>query len=266
MGHSVKLTKNLTTKQLAFYKTLDEQDTQFFSLGQVEEQYAPQYGNMNEVVENLVHKGLLDRVERGKFVRTNFYDELAMIRLLVPDGALAYWSALNRHGLTEQFPNVIFVQTTKLKESKLYRGVPYQFIKVLPRKMTGIEQSGYGDHTFWITSVEKTILDCLDLPEYSGGFPVVVKAIARAKLHGSMLIEYSQAIGSQSAMKRLAFILESLGKKGVASFLKYAAKKLNASYSLLDALGPNDGRFDSNWKLRLNVTAEETRALSKTEY
>ena len=266
MGSGVKLTKNLTTKQLAFYKTLDEQDMQFFSLDQVEEQYASQYGNMSEVVENLVHKGLLERVERGKFVRANFYDDLAMIRLLVPDGVLAYWSALNRHGLTEQFPNVIFVQTTKLKESKLYRGVPYQFIKVQPRKMTGAEQSGHGEHAFWITSVEKTILDCLDLPEYSGGFPVVVKAIARAKLQSSKLIEYSEAIGNQAAMKRLAFILEALGKKGVASFLKHAAKNLNASYSLLDALGSNDGRFDSNWKLRLNVTEEDIRALSKTEY
>jgi len=266
MGHSVKLTKNLTTKQLAFYKTLDEQDIQFFSLDQVEEQYALQYGNMNEVVENLVHKGLLDRVERGKFVRANFFDELAMIRLLVPDGVLAYWSALNRHGLTEQFPNVIFVQTTKLKESKLYRGVPYQFIKVQPRKMTGIEESGHSDHAFWITSIEKTILDCLDLPEYSGGFPVVVKAIATAKLQGSKLIEFSKAIGNLAAMKRLAFILETLGKKGVTPFLKYAAKNLNASYSLLDALGPNEGRFNSNWKLKLNVTEEEIKALGKTEY
>jgi len=57
MGNSVKLTKNLTSKQLAFYKTLDERDIQYFSIDQVEEQFSPQYGNVNEVLENLVHTG-----------------------------------------------------------------------------------------------------------------------------------------------------------------------------------------------------------------
>lgn len=89
-----------------------------FSLDMVKKVAARKFSNVNELVENLVHKKILSRIERGKFCRANFRNENVIGCFLVDDGAVAYWSALNKHGLTEQFPNTVFIQTTKLKPSK----------------------------------------------------------------------------------------------------------------------------------------------------
>ena len=62
-------------------------------------------------MENLENKGFLSRIERGKYCLANFRDENVIGSFISGDGAVAYWSTLNYQGLTEQFPNVVFMQT-----------------------------------------------------------------------------------------------------------------------------------------------------------
>ena len=104
---------------------------------------------------------------------------------------MAYWSALNLQGLTEQFSNKVFIQTTKLKKDVEFAGVKYQFVKILPQKRIGITFNGYGNYKYPITDVEKTIVDCFDLPQYSGGFAELIRAFYNANLNADKLIEYS---------------------------------------------------------------------------
>ncbi|TVR88683.1 MAG: hypothetical protein EA411_04185 [Saprospirales bacterium] len=42
-----------------------------------------------------------------------------MNNYLLEDVVVTYWTALNLHGLTEQFPNTVFVQTI-IKKAQLY--------------------------------------------------------------------------------------------------------------------------------------------------
>ncbi|MEB0261776.1 hypothetical protein [Mucilaginibacter sp. 10I4] len=111
MAASVYISKNLTEAQVTFLKLLDEYEIQLFRFEEIEKQIEQQFDNLNEVLENLVHKGLLARIERGKFRRTNFTDENVIGTFVVANSAVAYWSALNQHGLTEQFSNTVFIHT-----------------------------------------------------------------------------------------------------------------------------------------------------------
>ncbi|MDR0894293.1 MAG: hypothetical protein LBN06_03185 [Prevotellaceae bacterium] len=56
---------------------------------------------------------------------------------LARDGVVAYWSALNLHGLTEQFPNSIFIQTSSKRKAAHILGTTYQFVKVDKGMQTG---------------------------------------------------------------------------------------------------------------------------------
>jgi len=257
MASSTYISENLTQNQLALLRLLDDMELDIFSLDELSKTLKGKVKNINEMVENLVHKKLLARIERGKFCRTNFKDELVIGCHLVGDGCVSYWSALNKHGLTEQFPNTVFIQTTKQKAEKTVFGVKYQFVRVAIFKHTGIKTQGFGNHRYKITEVEKTIVDCFDLPEYSGGYAELIRAFNEAKLNAKKLIEYCEAIHNIATTKRMGFLAELLNKKGLKPFVRFAKEKVNTKYNLFDTQGTEKGEFVNEWRLRLNISREE---------
>ncbi|MEZ4799626.1 MAG: hypothetical protein R2809_07615 [Flavobacteriales bacterium] len=222
--------------------------------------------DINEIIENLVHKKILSRIERGKYCSANFRDENVIGCFLVPDGAVAYWSALNLHGLTEQFPNTVFIQTTRIKKDKTVFGVNYQFVKIKVTKRTGIEKQGTGNYTYRLTVKEKTIVDCFDLPQYSGGYSELIRAFSQTDIDQTKLIQYCKAIGNLSVVKRLAFLTELLEKPKMRQFLKYAEGEVNPRYVLMDPFGEEVGAFNSKWKLRLNISEAELLDICNKQY
>ena len=133
MARSTYISENLTQKQIDFMLMLDDYELDIFTLEEVKAQLGDKVDNVNELIENLVHKRIFSRIERGKYCRYNFRDENIIGSFLVSDGAISYWSALHKHGLTEQFPNSVFVQTSKAKKDKTVFGVYYKLSKLSPR-------------------------------------------------------------------------------------------------------------------------------------
>ena len=244
----------LTSHQIDFLKLLDDYEVVIFALDTIEEALEQPIAHLNEVVENLTQKGLLSRIERGKYCRHNFRDELVIGSFLVRDGGIAYWSALNQHGLTEQFANTVFVQTSHEKKAKRIFGVDYRFIKVNSRKVLGYESQGYGNATYSVTDVEKTLVDCFDLPQYSGGYAELLRAFAEAEVGTEKMITYCQATRNIAATKRMGYLAELLEKRGLEPFVYYAKQQVNPKYNLFDPQGPEEGAFVADWKLRLNLS------------
>ena len=257
---------HLTSNQIDFLKLLDDYEVVIFALDTVEEALERPIAHLNEVVENLTQKGLLSRIERGKYCRHNFRDELVIGSFLVRDGGIAYWSALNQHGLTEQFANTVFVQTSQEKKAKRIFGVDYHFVKVHPRKVLGYSQQGYGNATYPMTDVEKTLVDCFDLPQYSGGYAELLRAFAEAEPDAEKMITYCQAIQNIAATKRMGYLAELLEKKGMNEFIRYAQEQVNPKYNLFDPHGADEGRFVADWKLRLNLSEEAILSILDKAY
>lgn len=266
MARSTYLSANLTQPQIDLLLMLDDHELNIFSLEQVKKVVGRKFSNVSELVENLVHKKILSRIERGKFCKANFRDENVIGCFLVEDGAIAYWSALNKHGLTEQFPNTIFIQTTKLKPAKTVFGSRYQFIKIATAKRAGIVTEGFGNSRYAMTDVEKTIVDCFDLPEYSGGYAELLRAFDQADLSPSKLIDYCKAIGNKSATKRMGLLAEMLKPEQLKSFIAFAKKEVNQKYNLFDPAGQDEGEFVNTWRLRLNISRENILNIVSKQY
>src|SRR5699024_1895889 len=139
-------------------------------------------------LRTLIRNEIIIILEKGKYCRHNFRDEYVIGSVLANGGIIAYWSALNTHGLTEQISNTVFVQTPKVKKDKTVLGVHYRFIKVKESKITGVEIMGYGNHSYPITDREKTIIDCFDLPQYAGEFPGLIRAFINHEWEEDKLI------------------------------------------------------------------------------
>lgn len=258
--------ENLTQPQLNLMLLLDEYEMDIFSLEDIKELVPEQEEDVNELIENLVHKKVFSRIQRGKYCRANFRDEKVIGSFLVSDGAIAYWSALNLHGLTEQFPNTIFIQTTKIKKEKKVFGVAYKFVTIAEYKRDGITNEGYGNHSYDITDVEKTIVDCFDLPKYSGGYAELIRAFSQAKLSSEKMIRYCKAVNNIAATKRMGYLAELFEKPGMKTFITYARQQVKEGYNPFDPKGWDTGDYERGWRLRMNISREDLLGIANKIY
>ncbi|WP_148882910.1 type IV toxin-antitoxin system AbiEi family antitoxin domain-containing protein [Thermococcus aciditolerans] len=215
---------------------------------------------LNYYLQELTKEGFLKRIYRGVYAVTPnpaqppVVDDFLLASLIVKPSAVAYWSALNYYGLTEQIPRTTFIQTPKK------RGYPgrisiggrrFRVVTVRPHKFFGLTTIRRGGRNVSITDPEKTLIDCLDKPQYCGGIIEVMKALRNGAFDKETLLAYAERMGSTTVLKRLGFLSERLGLD-LEEEIKIPEKNLR-SFSLLDPTMPPDGRFDRRWGLRVNV-------------
>ncbi|TKS55664.1 type IV toxin-antitoxin system AbiEi family antitoxin domain-containing protein [Mesohalobacter halotolerans] len=266
MADSVYISKNLDEQQLQFMKLLEAYEVLYFNMQNIEQQIGKSFNNLNEILENLVDKELLIRLERSKYAVNNYSNTNVLATFISKNSSIAYWSALHYHNLTERFPNILFVKTTQRKRDTQILGTTVKFITVKNYKNIGIQHIGYGADSFKITDVEMTLIDCFDQPRYAGDFEDLIKAFVSAKLTNSKLVAYAKAYNNIAVTKRLGFLAEHFRAEQLKSFIKFAKSKVNKKYSLIDAGGLEQGEFVSQWKLRLNVSYDNLKAMAQNTY
>jgi len=249
--------KILSSEEIAFIKLIDDNELLFFDFEQIKSLSKQNKVDLQELLSGLTSKKLLFRIEKSKYCIRNFRNIYIIANMLLKDSVIAYWSALNLHRLTEQIPNVVYVQSSNRKSDKKVFNVRYKFIQVKRGKVCGITQMGYGNETFRITDVEKTLLDCFDLPKYSGGYEELIRAFYNAKISSKKLLTYGKQLNNLSVLKRLAFLSELFEMKGFTVFQAEVLKLVNNRYSLLDPIGENGGEFNSKWRIRVNIPKEK---------
>lgn len=213
------------------------------------------------ILSRLEKKGWVERIEKGKYMviplgaRKGEYtlNEFVIGSLLVNPSAIAYWSALNYHGLTEQIPATVFVQTTSRKKKRELEifGVIYRIVRIKEGKFFGIERVWLEDFQVNVTSREKTIVDCLDKPKLCGGVIEVAKALKNGEFDFEKLSEYAIKIGNSGVARRLGYLCDILG-------LQIDLPEVKArNYLLLDPTMPKKGEVSSKWKLVVNIDIGE---------
>jgi predicted transcriptional regulator of viral defense system len=215
-------------------------------------------------LERLQTKGWIRRIRRGRFAiiplssgesRTPQLHEFIVAMELVSPAAVAYWSALNHHGMTEQLPRTVFVATDHpvRRPPGDVLGVTYKIISLRPEKFFGIVKDWIDEMPFMVTDREKTIIDGLDLPQYVGGVAEITKvlSIGWTQLNESKLRKYAVKIGNSAVAKRLGFIMEMLKLGDVERLRKVAI--LAPGFSPLDPTLPHHGKYNRRWGLLINT-------------
>ena len=217
-----------------------------------------------QFLETLQRKGWIQRVRRGRFAviplssgeeRTPQLHEFLVAMELVSPAAIAYWSAMNHHGMTDQIPQTVFVATNHRvrRPPKEALGMRFKIVALRPAKFFGLVQDWLDEQPFWITSKEKTIIDGLDLPKYVGGVGEVATALTRAwdELDEPKLRDYAAKLGNSAVAKRLGYLMESLGL-GDPETLRNTLK-ISPGFSPLDPTLPRRGKHNRRWQLLVNV-------------
>lgn len=202
--------------------------------------------NAYRILGNMTEKGLVTRLQRGVYVLTETYDRLDSYELasaLEPASYIGFWSALHLHHRTDQVPRTIFLASTTQKRPLTIQGQQVRFVRVSPNSFFGYERSG----NVVLSDPEKTIIDCLRLPEHAGGLRHIDRAMDD-DLDGERLTAYARRLDNGAVAARLGYLCDRHGI-GVD---RDVLSDLTRSYSKLDPAGERTN-LHPEWHLYVNV-------------
>ncbi len=212
------------------------------------------------MLSRLEKGGQIERIEKGKYMiiplgaekKKYTLNEFVIGSLLIKPCSMAYWNALNFYGLTEQIPNTVFIQTTERKKKQKAEifGVKYKIVSIKDAKFFGIRKEWIENTQINITDREKTIIDCLDKPQYCGGVIEIAKALKNNEFDKERLINYAKNIGNSGVMRRLGYLSDFLG-------IDINVPKINTrNYLYLDPTMPREGFKNAKYKLIINLNLD----------
>jgi len=221
--------------------------------------------SLKKLIYRFEKRGLVERIEKGKYMIIPLgaekgkytLNEFVMGSMLVKPYVIAYWSALHFYGLTEQIPNTVFIQTTarKKRQKIIISGVEYRLIRVKESKLFGIRKEWVEEMQVNITDKEKTIVDCLDKPQYCGGIIEVAKALRNGKYDKGKLVNYTKRIGNSGVIRRLGYLCDLLR-------IDISLPEIyTRNYLYLDPTMPQKGFKNAKWRLVVNLDEKVLGAL-----
>src|SRR3990172_732116 len=153
---------------------------------------------------------------------------------------VGYYSAMQIHNIITQ-PSLteIIVTDIQVKPAKLeIQGVRFQFVYHNKQRFFGSE---------------KTIVDSLINPHYSGGIVEIAKAVyeTRNKISKDKLFTYFTKAGSKVAARRYVFMCDLL-EINDSHHESLLQNNLTGSILSLDTSLPDEGKIDTKYGLRIN--------------
>ena len=111
-------------------------------------------------------------------------------------------------------------------------------------------------------------MDCLDIPDYAGGFGEAVKGLCTAHkgFNKRTLWRYADQLGNLTVMKRIAYIAEVCKFRGLEEFKKRTQARLTRAYPVFDPHSPRKGVHIARWKLLVNVPEEAIRGMARSVF
>jgi predicted transcriptional regulator of viral defense system len=227
---------------------------------------------------NLVHKaqqrGLVTRLKPGLYNLVPFElgratEHIGSPYLIARELAgtapyfLSHGTALELHRMVTQPNFTIYVSCTRRVRPQTVGGYDFRFVHITAEQEFGVVKHWVDKERFvMISDMERTIIDGLRHPAFSGGITEVAKGLwmKREVLKAERLVDYAQRFGVGAVVRRLGYLLEHYSLAD-ASMLDSLRDTLTATYQRLDPLLPAEGAFLSRWRLQLNVTPDELDAV-----
>jgi len=252
---------------------LASQDKQVFTSADAHEAVEAPRHNVNKLLSRLCDKRWLLRLRRGLYLILPFeagvegtysiHPYRIALHLVTPH-AIAYWTALQHYGYTEQIPGTIFVATTVERRPVTLTveelGLTYRLVMLAPYKFFGLQRIWIEGQAITVTDPAKTAIDCLDHPEYCGGIAEGAKGLYETLVRGDsspqLLTEYASRMRNRTIFKRLGYLAETLDVPVGAEIERWYSAR-SSGYSLLDPLAGDHGRYCGKWQLRLNRTVAD---------
>jgi predicted transcriptional regulator of viral defense system len=257
--------------------TLHERGRVLFTLEDVVAITGLREASARSFVRKLVARGVAARLKPGLFVlvplelgreREYLGEPLLVAKALAGerDYYLSHGTAMEIHQMVTQPQLLVYVTTLRSIRPQTIGGTEFRFVRCQRRHLFGtVPHWVTKQETVQVNDLERTVIDGLHHPEYCGGLTAVAKGlwIQREKVQVQRLVEYALRLKVGAVIRRLGYLLE-LYEIGPATVLRRLQRRLTATYVALDPVLPAEGKYLRRWRVRLNVSPEELRAVVRT--
>ena len=206
------------------------------------------------VLFNMQKKGWFFRLKRGIYLVTEPNQQAIpdpfIVSTYIYNGYNSFSSALYIHKLTDVVPFNVYVATRNKNNKKEIGQYSFQALSLGKRAFGSIFYNGY-----LVSSIPKTIYDCLHKPLLAVGFPTVLKAIYESSMDEKQWDEflyYVKKFEKNAFYQRLGYLLSILPKKTKAMNLIIRTCKRHV-HSNTYLLGRKWGIYIKDWKVIDNV-------------
>lgn len=179
---------------------------------------------------------------------------------------LSYSTAMELHRMVTQPRLVIFASTSKRIPNRVIHSTEYKFVFTKEAEIFGTEP-------YWVTpqerviisDIERTVIDGLRRPEYCGGVAEVAKGLwmRHVDMKPEKLADYAISLKVGAVIRRLGYLLE-IYDLAPGQTIDRLRSWLTQTYDILDPSLPKEGPHIRRWRLQLNVSAEELKAIRQT--
>jgi predicted transcriptional regulator of viral defense system len=172
-----------------------------------------------KVIRNLLRKGWLTRLGGGRYMllppergaeSLGENNPLAVASAVVEESYVGWWSAAAFHGFTTQRPATVLVAVTRQARPRTVEDAEIKFIIVPARKFFGFKSYSVYGRDARISEPEKTMIDCIDRPDLSGGPAELTRIVhaAMAEIDQEKLLDAAMQMKSTSLLQRLGFLTD----------------------------------------------------------
>lgn len=207
-----------------------------------------------EILRRYKKQSLISQVRRDLYVATDLASKVSLATKfeiaghITPSSYLAYHAALEYHGLANQVFYELSVSSKEIFHSFDYDGIRYKCY--MSRSEVGLV-TPVTDSLVRVTDLERTVLDCIDRIDLSGGLEELVACFAIITyVNESKLLDYLSHFGKQVLYQKAGFILGYFQKEMKLSdtFFDQCRSKIGKSTRYLTDTQESDTYF-SDWKL-----------------
>lgn len=235
--------------------------------------YIPYLFNKNELLKNFksekqLNNWIFSQTKLGKIkkIRNGLYvsiDQAGVINStkfeiaskISPNSFVAFHSALEYYGLNQVFNNMVVGSSTKFNDFE-FDGIEYNL-----KNVQNYEQVNYIESAkVRITTLERTIIDCIDNIELAGGIEEILNALQQIKaLDETKLLDALKSYDKVLLYQKAGFILEQFKEELMLSdyfFCECQSHLTNQVKYFLQDEFKNIG-YNSKWKIMapINIKA-----------
>lgn len=258
--------KGLGERESRALSRLARRGNEIFTLDELADAQETTYETAKDTASRLTRNGWLTRLKPGLYLIVPLAvgedaeytaHEFHVASHLADPMYVGFWSALSFHGLTEQVPRSVYVATTKRLTDITVHEVEYHRVTLADRKFFGFEPYAVGGRRVQISTPEKTLVDCADLPRHCGGVRELAKGVrAGTEVYDpETVIENARRVENGAAIKRLLYLMDYY--EVPVSNREAAVRTFTRGVSELDPTRSADGSYSSDYGLNINVADGE---------
>jgi len=207
-----------------------------------------------EILRRYKKQSLISQVRRDLYVVTDLANKLSLATKfeiaghITPSSYLSYHAALEYYGLAHQIFYELYISSEETFNNFDYEGISYTFCQ--SKSDVGV-LNPMTDSLVRITDLERTILDCIDRIDLSGGLEELVECFAIITyVNESKLLDYLSRFDKQVLYQKTGFILSYFQKEMKLSdaFFDLCKSKIGKSTRYLTDKQESNIYF-KEWKL-----------------